>query len=253
VLVEDCRFEVPHKVRAPSSDGTDLDSCQDVTIRRCFYSVDDDCIVFKGTQGARALEFTEAPPVERVHIHDCVFDAGLGAIVFGTNATVVRDIRVENCDCSGDQPAVRLKLRPDTPGQHYERIHVRGLRLHERPPGIWHGGEIFYGAPPPLGPDQGGGPVDGVIVVVSPDHGPDMPPRLPGDIVRDLTIEKVTGTTRGFGDISAHPAIAVSNVTLRDIDVRLTDPELAPLIAKGVRNLKLENVRVNGAPPEVVR
>ncbi len=253
VLVEDCRFDVPHKIRAPSSDGTDLDSCQDVTIRRCHYSVDDDSIVFKGTQGRHARAFTEAPPVERVHVHDCTFEAGLGAIVFGTNATTVRDIRVENCDCSGDQPLVRFKLRPDTPGQLYERIRVKGVRLHERPQGIWHGGEIFYGAPPPLGPDQGDGPVEGLIVTVEPEHGTDVPPSPPAHVIRDLVIEDVTGTTRGFGDLTTTKLTRVSDVVLRRIDVTVTDRDRAALLAKGVRGLRVSDVRVNGRPLSVIR
>ncbi|HEU4960602.1 MAG TPA: glycosyl hydrolase family 28 protein [Sphingomonas sp.] len=251
VVVEDCRFEVPHRIRAPSSDGTDVDSCQDVTIRRCFYSVDDDCIALKGTQGARARSFTEAPPVERIHIHDCEFRKGLGGVVFGTNATTIRDIRVERCSSWDRMPAIRFKLRPDTPGQIYERLRVSGLRLHVPPPGPWHDGELFVGAPG--GPVQGDGPLEGLIVAVEPDHGTKVPPKPPGAIIRDVLIEGVTGTTQGFGMLDANAATAISGITLRDIDVTLTEPKLTPLFARGVRDLTLENVRVNGHRPRVVR
>src|SRR3712207_8701418 len=35
---------------------TDIDSCQDVTIRGCTYRVDDDCIALKGSKGPLAME-----------------------------------------------------------------------------------------------------------------------------------------------------------------------------------------------------
>jgi alpha-L-rhamnosidase len=253
VVVEDCRFEVPHEIRAPSSDGTDVDSCQDVTIRRCFYSVDDDCIALKGTQGAGARFFTEAPPVERIHIHDCEFRRGLGGVVFGTNATVIRDIRVERCSNWDRMPTIRFKLRPDTPGQVYERIRASGLTLHAAPPGPWHGGEIFYGRKGSHGPVQGDGPLKGLIVGLEPDHGTKVPPQPPGAIIRDVLIEKVRGTTQGFGRLNASATTAISAITLRDIDVTLTDPALTPLFAKGVHDLTLDRVRVNGHEPKVVR
>ena len=251
VVVEDCRFEVPHKIRAPSSDGTDIDSCQDVTIRRCHYSVDDDCIALKGTQGEGAAAHAEAPPVERIHIHDCVFEAGLGAVSFGSNATIVRDVRIERCTNRGDMPVIRFKVRPNTPGQIYERIRARGIRLVEPAGGAWHGGEQFLGySGPPLGADE---PQTGLIVNARLIHGTDVPARAPGAGIRDVVIEDVTGTTEGFGDISANATTSISDIVLRNIDVTLTDPARTRLVARGVRNLRLDNVRVNGAPALVER
>ena len=37
VVVEKVRFEVPNGVKCPSTDGTDVDSCQNVTIHGCSY------------------------------------------------------------------------------------------------------------------------------------------------------------------------------------------------------------------------
>jgi len=250
-VVEDCSYEVPHKIRAPSSDAIDIDSCQDVTIRRCRFSVDDDCIALKGTQGAGAAAYSAAPPVERIHVHDCIFEHGLGCITFGSNATVVRDIQVERITNVGDIPTVRFKVRPDTPGQVYERLHVRGVRLAlaPTPPRLWHNGEVFYGLHNPnFGADD---PAIGLIVNARLTHGTKVPAKAPGAIIRDIVIEDVKGTTRGFGNISGNATTAVSNFLLRDIDVTLTDSQRTKLIAHGVPGLKLENVRVNGAPAQV--
>lgn len=248
-VIEDTSFEVPHHIRAPSSDGIDVDSCQDVTIRRCRFSVDDDCIALKGTQGAGAAAYAEAPPTERIHIHDCLFTEGLGCVTFGSNGTIVRDIKVERITNVGDIPTVRFKIRPDTPGQVYERLHVRGIRLQpaSNPVNHWHNGEVFYGLPHPekFGADD---PAIGLIVNARLTHGTKVPAAPPGGVIRDIVIEDVRGTTRGFGNISANATTAISNFTLRDIDVTLLDPTRTHLIAKGVSGVTLENVRVNGEP-----
>lgn len=250
-MVEDCSYEVPHVIRAPSSDAIDIDSCQDVTIRRCRFSVDDDCIALKGTQGAGAAGYAAAPPVERIHVHDCIFEHGLGCITFGSNGTIMRDIKVERITNVGDIPTIRFKVRPDTPGQVYERLHVRGVRLQLAPTPVsfWHRGEVFYGYDKPnFGADD---PAIGLIVNARLTHGTKVPARAPGAIIRDIVIEDVKGTTRGFGNISGNATTAVSNVTLRDIDVTLTDPTRTKLIAHGVPGLTIDNVRVNGAPVQV--
>jgi polygalacturonase len=251
-VVEDCRYEVPHHIRAPSSDGIDVDSCHDVTIRRCHFSVDDDCIALKGTEGAGAAAYAEAPPTERIHIHDCVFTEGLGCVTFGSNGTIMRDIKVERITNVGDMPTIRFKIRPDTPGQVYERLHVKGIRLQEAstPYTHWHNGEVFYGLghPEKFGADD---PAIGLIVNARLTHGTKVPAAPPGGIIRDVVIEDVRGTTRGFGNISANATTAISNFTLRDVDVTLTDPKRTRLIAHGVPGVKLENVRVNGAPAVV--
>jgi alpha-L-rhamnosidase len=247
-VVEGCSYEVPHVIRAPSSDAIDIDSCQDITVRGCRFSVDDDCIALKGTQGAGAAADSATPPTERIHIHDCVFVNGLGCVTYGSNATVVRDVRVERITNVGDIPTIRFKIRPDTPGQIYERLHVRGVRLQEAetPVTFWHRGEVFYGLNnTKFGADD---PAIGLIVNARLTHGTKVPAAPPGGIIRDIVIEDVRGTTRGFGNISGNATTAISNVTLRDIDVTLTDPKRTHLVAKGVAGLLIDKVRVNGVP-----
>lgn len=253
-VVEDCRFEVPHKIRAPSSDAIDLDSCQDIVVRRCHFSVDDDCIALKGTQGPGAAAYKEAPPVERIHIHDCVFEHGLGCVTYGSNATIVRDVRVERITNVGDIPTIRFKVRPDTPGQVYEKLRVKGVRLAEAPTpygDLWHNGEVFYDYGKPNFSTSD--PAVGLIVNARLNHGTRVEPRMPGAIIRDVVIEDVKGTTRRFGNISGNPTTAISDFLLKDIDVRLTDQgERQNLIARNTRNIRMENVLVNGKPGEIV-
>ncbi len=253
-VIEDCSFEVPHVIRAPSSDAIDLDSCQDIVVRRCRFSVDDDCIALKGTQGPGAAAYAEAPAVERIHIHDCVFEHGLGCVTYGSNATVVRDVLVERITNVGDIPTIRFKVRPDTPGQVYEKLRVKGVRLAEAPTPYgpeWHNREVFYGyGKPNFGADD---PAVGLIVNARLTHGTKVEPKMPGAIIRDVVIEDVTGTTRRFGNISGSPTTAISNFLLKDINVRLTDAgERKKLIARNTKNIRFDNVQVNGKPGEIV-
>ena len=57
-----------------------VDSSQDVTVRGCFFAVNDDCVCLKGTKGPFALEDTLSPPTEHIHVTDCTFHAGQGVV-----------------------------------------------------------------------------------------------------------------------------------------------------------------------------
>ena len=216
---------------APSTDGIDIDSCQDVTIRGCYISVDDDNIALKGTKGPLADQDKESPPVERIHIADCTFAQGHGVVTLGSEACHVKGVLVENCKV-GDDAAneagatkprrrtnlVRLKLRPDTP-QHYEEIHFRNITLA----------------------------TDGNVASIEPWtqyfdlQGHPEPPQL----VENVTIEHITGIAGGFGRIKGPAKATIRNVTLKEIDLTLTNPKVT---IEQVEGLTIENVKINGEP-----
>jgi polygalacturonase len=219
VVVENARFEVPDGIKCPSTDGTDVDSCQNVTIRGCSYRVDDDCIALKGTKGPFALDDKDSPPVEHIRVSDCTFERGHGVVTLGSEATVVRDVVVENCRVLGSINLVRLKLRPDTP-QRYEDIHYRHITLN--------------GA--------------GTILQVRPwkqyfDLKGQPPPK---SVVRNLTVSNVRGRYGSFGDLQGNPGqTEITGITLKDIAVELATEQLN---FGEVQNLQIENVTVNGKP-----
>ncbi|HWW77510.1 MAG TPA: glycosyl hydrolase family 28 protein, partial [Pyrinomonadaceae bacterium] len=101
VVVENVRFRVPDGVRCPSTDGTDIDSCQNVTIRGCTYRVDDDCIALKGSKGPLAAGDKDSPPVEHIRVENCTFERGHGVVTLGSEATLVRDVEVKNIKVVG--------------------------------------------------------------------------------------------------------------------------------------------------------
>ncbi|WP_165390710.1 glycoside hydrolase family 28 protein [Pseudoduganella lutea] len=222
VTVRGARFEVPDDYKqAPSTDGVDLDSCQRVTIENCYFSVTDDCIAAKGSKGPFAMDDKDSPPVEQIRVRNCEFRRGHGVMTLGSEATIVRDVIVENCKVGpGVSNVAVLKLRADTP-QHYENIHFRGLTLDSerglivafRP---WTQYFNLKGAPPPK------------------------------SVVRNISLVDIKGRFGTFGKIAPNPGqTEIADILLKDIDV---DLKTGTLDATGASNLRLENVRVNGKP-----
>jgi alpha-L-rhamnosidase len=138
----------------------------------------------------------------------------------GSEATVVRDVIVENCKAIGVNNIAVLKLRPDTP-QHYEDIHFRNLTL-DAPTGR------------------------STIIQVQPwsqyvDLKGETPPK---SIVRNVSLEGFKGRFVAFGTIKPNPGqTEISDILLKDFDVGLTREKLD---VAGVANLRMQNVVVNG-------
>ncbi|HTR42377.1 MAG TPA: glycosyl hydrolase family 28 protein, partial [Pseudomonadales bacterium] len=227
VAVTDAHFEAPYQkgaVPGPSTDGTDIDSCQRVTIRGCVYAVNDDCIGLKGTKGPFALQDKSSPPIEHIRVIDCTFLAGQGVVTLGSEATVVNDVIVENCLVTGKIPLARFKLRPDT-AQLYENIHYRNITLT--------GTENVF-------QDE--------IIAIKPwtqffDLKGATPPK---SVVKDISLSNIHGTFGSFGEIEGAPGqTEISDITLENINVNLKDPNL---YAHDVKNLIVKNVIVNGKP-----
>jgi polygalacturonase len=224
VTVDNCRFQAPGgKVpddHAPSSDGIDVDSSQDITISNCFFSVGDDDIALKGSKGPFAMDDKDSPPVERIHILDCVFEAGGGIVTCGSEATIVRDVNVERC-ITRKPTVLRLKLRPDTP-QQYENISLKDITIEG-------GAVIFNVAPWSQYFDLKG----------------QLPPK---SIVRNISITNLKGTGGSFGKIMGNPGTEFGDILVKNVDVKLTNTifELADL-----KGLKFENVVVNAMPMSV--
>ena len=225
VTVTNTRFEVPDDYKqAPSTDGIDLDSSRNVTIDGCFFSVTDDCIAAKGSKGPHAAEDAASPPVEHIRIRNCVYKRGGGVLTLGSEATIVRDVVVENCRIIGNVRIATLKLRPDTP-QHYEDITFRNIISEATAPQIltvqpWSQYANLDGATPPQ------------------------------SVVRNLSLIGIKGHYASFGTIKPNPGqTTIGNILFKDFDVTIDqDKNQDKLSTTGVTDLKFENVVVNGKP-----
>ena len=218
VVIEGLDIHAPTigKLRGPSTDGMDIDSSQDVTIRKCKISVNDDNIALKGSKGPLADKDADSPPVENILVEDCEIGDGNGLITCGSEATIVRDVTVRNCRITGNATALTLKLRPDTP-QHYERILIENIQLSGS-------GRLLNVAPWKQFFDLKG-------------HAP------PSRKVNDITLRNITGKFGSLGTLRGNPGDTLENITLENIDLKLSTDGFLP---GKVRNLVMKNVRVNG-------
>jgi len=221
VRVRNARFTVPDDYRqAPSTDGIDIDSCRRVLVEGCYFSVTDDCIAAKGSKGPFALDDTSSPPVEHIRVRNCTFKRGNGMLTLGSEATIVRDVVVEDCRAIGKVQLAVLKLRPDTP-QRYENIVMRDLVLDS---------------------------AKGEIVAIRPwsqyfDLKGEAPPH---SIVRGLVLDGLRGRFGAFGIVAPNPGQTdISGVVLRNFNMQLTDERLQ---VKDAGKPVVENVVVNGKP-----
>ena len=220
VVIEGLRITAPTSghILGPSTDGIDIDSSRNVTVRKCFIAVNDDNIALKGSKGPFADQDKDSPPVENIVVEDCEFGDGNGVITCGSEATIVRHVRVRNCTVAGRTNLLTLKLRPDTP-QHYSDIVIDGVKLSGT-------GRIFQVAPWTQFFDLKGQPA-------------------PRRTVEQITIKNVAGEYRTLGSLRGNPGDTIRGITLENIVLKLDDEKLALGV---VQNVALKNVLVNGRP-----
>jgi len=215
--VENCRFEIGPKAKGPSTDGTDIDSSENITVKGCYFSVNDDCICLKGNRYDGLNQEPKSPPVKNIRILDCTFVRGMGALSLGTEATVIRDVEFADSTVKGNIPILRIKLRPDTAGQDYANIHVHDIKLDGR----------------------------GKFLSLEPTHGTKVAPdKAAHGKVSNVTVENITGSFGAFGKFSGD-ITDVRDITLRNIDVKVSGD--TNLITDKVVNLKMEDVKVTSA------
>ncbi len=113
-------------VRAPSSDGIDLDGCEDVHIKGCSFATCDDLISLKGGKGPWADEDPDNGADARILVEDCRFGHGPGVLVFGSECVKAEKVILRNSIVDGTDRLVWLKMRPDTP-QEYRHVLVENI------------------------------------------------------------------------------------------------------------------------------
>lgn len=221
VLVENAHFTVPDGEEPPSSDGVDVDSSRDITIHGCTFAVNDDCVALKGSKGPFALEDADSPPVERVTVTNCTFRRGHHAITCGSEATIVRDITVQDCVLSAgsDMPLLRLKLRPDTP-QRYEDLMFRSIHF------------------------EGGG--SQLVQIEKWTQYFDLQGQPePESTVRNICFSAIRGDLHSIGVIEGNHKTVFGDLLLDDVDITAKSAVLS--VSKGAAaGVRCETVLVNG-------
>jgi Endopolygalacturonase len=93
-----------------NTDGLDPESCYDVEIVGCYFSVGDDCIAIKS--GKIYMGKKLKTPTKKVRIRQTCMRDGHGAITLGSEiAAGVNDLKVENCLFLHTDRGLRIKTR----------------------------------------------------------------------------------------------------------------------------------------------
>ena len=113
-------------VKAPSSDGIDLDVCSNVHVKGCYLSVNDDVIALKGGRGPWADRDSTNGGNYNILIEDCRYGFCHSALTCGSESIHNRNIVLRRCHVDRANRLLWLKMRPDTP-QNYEYILVEDI------------------------------------------------------------------------------------------------------------------------------
>ena len=114
-------------VKAPCSDGIDLDACRDVHIVSSTIATGDDHIAVKGGKGPWADKDPHNGTNANILVEDCSFGHGPGVLVFGSECIGAKNVILRNSCVTGADKLLWLKMRPDTP-QNYSHILIEGVK-----------------------------------------------------------------------------------------------------------------------------
>ncbi|MDB5235951.1 MAG: exopolygalacturonase [Hymenobacter sp.] len=217
VLIDGCDIRSPFRpVKAPSTDGVDIDVCRKVTIRNTYISVNDDGIALKGGKGPEAQKLPENGPIEDVLIENCTFGEVHAALTCGSECIYANRITMRNCRMDNGRPVLLFKMRPDT-YQVYENITVDNITG-----------------------------TCGTIVTLSPwtqFFNMAGSTAKPFGTIRNIRISNVKVKCKQFAVLTGNPTDKVSNITFKNV-VATADNATFP---NQYSDVKFENVTLNGA------
>lgn len=215
----DCHIESPTEgeTHAPSSDGIDLDICDDVLVRGCYVNVCDDGVCIKGGKGTFVDRDTTSGPVNRVIVEKCRFGRYTNAgVTFGSEAWNVHNVVMRDCHFEGSGHVVLFKMRPDTPQTYadvlVERCTGRVKRAIE-------------------------------ISTWRQFHSLEERPDMPVSSVSNITIRDLDISSNAFFVVKRGAPFNMSGVHLENVVV--TD-KAGTFNVKGIENLSMRNVTLNG-------
>lgn len=181
-------------VKAPSSDGIDLDACKDVHITGCSFATGDDLVALKGGKGPWADQDPDNGTNSHILVENCRFGHGPGVLVFGSECISAENVILRKSEVSGTDRLVWLKMRPDTP-QRYAGILV----------------------------DEVNGQVKNIIYAKPWTQFFDLKDRkdIPLSVAENITVQRCTLKCRRRLNIQDAPdQYSVSGVTLKDNKLR---------------------------------
>jgi polygalacturonase len=200
----------------PNNDGCNPESCKDVLIEGCYFDTGDDCIAIKSGRNNDGRRVNV--PSENIIIRNCQMKDGHGGVVMGSEMTGgARNVFAENCtmDSPNLDRALRIKTN-SVRGGVVENIYMRNVTIGQVAEAVLKI-NFFYG--------EG-------------DTG-NFPPA-----VRNINMENVTSKKSRYAlFIRAYDRSPATDIHLKDCTFDNVEREN---ILEGVKNLTLENVKING-------
>lgn len=223
VLIDHADIRSPFKpVKAPSTDGVDIDVCKRVTITNCYISVNDDAIVIKGGKGPTAHKLPQNGIVEDVLIENCTFGPAHATLTLGSESIHAKNITMRNCVVNNTCPILKFKMRGDT-FQLFENITVDNITGSSGAVIDLNPWSQFFNL---AGSNE-----------------------KPFGIIKNITMSNIKVTSTKFGEMQGNPLDQLKNFTFKNVEVTTEKPTLI----NKYEEVKFENVMVNGKALEVVK
>ncbi len=237
---------------APNTDGIDIESCTHVTVEGCNVFVGDDGIALKSGSGRSGIE--DKAPTEYVTIKNCTVKAAHGGAVIGSEtAAGINNIEVSDCIFDGTDRGIRIKSRRGRGGVIHDLKFTRLTMKNNLCPLVVN---MYYRC----------GCDDMSAYSLDPQPLSDETPSLYNLEVTDC---RGLDARSSAAMIVGLPEKKVDNVLIKDCFFSIAKENLAPVSEsdmylglpeieeRGIRlrfveGLKLENVHVDGADPEIV-
>ena len=217
VLCENVTVRKVHiSTHGPNNDGCDPESCKDVLIEDCFFDTGDDCIAIKSGRNNDGRRINV--PTENVIVRGCEMKDGHGGLTVGSEISGgVRNVFGENCrmDSPNLDHALRVKNNASRGGL-LENFYFRNITI----------GQVAH-------------------AVVTIDFNYEEGAR--GNftpVMRNYQVENVkSGKSEYTVDIQGLDNAPIYNISIKNTTF---DNVEKGSIVKNVRDIKLENVKING-------
>ncbi len=213
INVTGVRFVSEHG--GPNGDGFDIDSCRNVRVSDCFFDTGDDCIVIKSGKDDDGRRV--ARPTEFVTITNCVFYAGHGAVVIGSETSGgINNIVASNNVCKGTDRGIRIKT-----------MRGRGAVIQNVRFDNW----VIEGTPK-----------EAIHITANYAKVPEEPKSERTPVIRNVSISNITVVdAKQVVGIAGLPEQYIENLRLTDI----TGTGEIGFVADSVDGLELRDVRID--------
>jgi polygalacturonase len=249
VTIDGVTIRNAFEVRAPSTDGINIDSSRDVLVQNCDVAAKDDNFCLKSGRDADGMRVDR--PTEYVVLRDNITRKGAGLIVFGSEvAGGIRDIYVTNMKADGTSRGIRFKSAR-TRGGVIENILMENIEITNTPFAFeftldWNP-EYSYTSLPP-----------GFDYNSVPDHWKTLLLKVPEEKgitrLRNVTIRdtKVSGKSWKAFNVEGFPEVPIENFVFENVDVK-TETAGSIKNAKGWRTINSRFIYDDNKGPEMIQ